>query len=68
MDMMPTAGLCHQVHGLLCKSELTLPAVSRSLYSSLEERGLERALQLALVAEGGPTECWKALGIELKED
>ena len=24
------------------------------------------ALQLALVAEQGPTECWKALGIELK--
>ncbi len=24
------------------------------------------ALQLALVAEVGPTECWKALGIELK--
>lgn len=26
------------------------------------------ALQLALVAEEGPAECWKALGIELRED
>ncbi|WP_103018736.1 hypothetical protein [Alicycliphilus denitrificans] len=26
------------------------------------------ALQLALVADEGPTECWKALGIELKDD